>query len=387
MDASRFIARRLRFKGNIAMSAIAISFLIMIMAVAISSGFRQEIRKGVSSFAGDIQLTPCSQNYMSDEDPVNGKPSYLDKIKALDEVEKIEGVIYRGGIVKGSEDIQGILFKGIADSGLESLEASIPEKLAKTVSLSEGDKMIVYFIGEKVKARKFTVKDIYSSPLETDQTMMVRVPLEDLRKLNGWDEDEVSAIEISLKPSWKSKARMQEATDEIGTLTVLEAQDDSETFVCRSIMEKFPQLFDWLDLIDFNVVMILILMTIVAGFNMISGLLILLFQNISTIGIMKSMGMTDKSIVSVFLKVSSNLVLKGMLIGNAVALLLCLIQGTTHLIKLNPANYFVSFVPVAPNIPVILMADVISYAAIMVLLLIPSLFISKVDPAQTVRAQ
>ena len=128
-------------------------------------------------------------------------------------------------------------------------------------------------------------------------------------------------------------------------------------------------------------------MAIVAGFNMISGLLIMLFRNISTIGTLKALGMTDKGIGRVFLRVASNLVLKGMLIGNALALIFCFIQGKTHFLKLNPENYFVSFVPVAVDIPMILVADVVAYIIIMLLLLLPCLFISKVDPAQTMRTQ
>ena len=152
-------------------------------------------------------------------------------------------------------------------------------------------------------------------------------------------------------------------------------------------MDRYPQIFDWLNLIDFNVLFILVLMTIVAGFNMVSGLLILLFRSISTIGTLKSVGMTDRSIAKVFLRVASRIVWKGMAIGNGIALLFCVLQRETHLLKLNPQNYFVSFVPVHLNLPAILVADAAAYIVIMLLLLIPCLFISRVDPAQTVRAQ
>ena len=128
-------------------------------------------------------------------------------------------------------------------------------------------------------------------------------------------------------------------------------------------------------------------MTVVAGFNMISGLLIMLFENVSTIGLLKSLGMTDKAISKVFLSSSSVLVLKGMAWGNGLALLFCLVQGTTHLLRLDPENYFVSFVPVNLDFGMIICADVISFVVIMLLLLIPSLFISKVDPAETVRVR
>lgn len=154
-----------------------------------------------------------------------------------------------------------------------------------------------------------------------------------------------------------------------------------------AVTDSYSQLFDWLDLIDYNVYAILVLMTVVAGFNMISGLLILLFRNISTIGTLKSLGMTDRSIAGVFLRVSARLAGIGMLAGNAAALLFCLLQGSTKIIRLNPENYFVSFVPVDVNLPMILLADAAAFAVIMLLLLIPSLFISKVDPSVTVKTE
>ena len=152
-------------------------------------------------------------------------------------------------------------------------------------------------------------------------------------------------------------------------------------------MSRYPQLFDWLDLIDFNVLFVLVLMIIVAGFNMISGLLITLFENISTIGVFKAMGMTDKSISRIFLTSSAALVLKGMVWGNAAALLFCVLQDKLHLLKLDPTNYFLSFVPVDVNLITIATVDIISFAVIMLLLLVPCSFISKVDPADTVRVR
>ena len=180
---------------------------------------------------------------------------------------------------------------------------------------------------------------------------------------------------------------MREASDKVGMIALEKGPEGIDRLISTSVMSRYPQIFDWLDLIDFNVLFILILMTIVAGFNMISGLLIMLFRNISTIGTLKSLGMTDRSIAKVFLKVASVIVLKGMAIGNAAALLLCALQSSTHLLRLNPENYFVSFVPVHVNIPMVVFADVISFVVIMLLLLIPCVFISRVDPAQTVRAQ
>lgn len=388
MNASGFIAGRLRFKGKMAMICIAISFLVMIISVSISSGFRNEIRRGVASFCGDIQLSPLDMNYISEESSISSSPSFLPSILNVDGVTGAEPVIYRAGIVKSCENIHGVLFKGVEGrDSLGGLGVSIPSRLADMLSLKVGDPMLTYFVSERVKARRFTVKDIYPSLLDVDDNLLVYAGLQDMQRLNGWDSSRVSSLEVSLAEAYRPALLMTAAKDEVGSIALLEQGDDDDTMVATSVMDRYPQLFDWLNLIDSNVLLILVLMTVVAGFNMISGLLILLFRSISTIGLLKSMGMTDKAISSVFLRVSSNLVLKGMLIGNGLALLFCLVQGTTHFIKLNPVNYFISYVPVFVNVPFILAADLISYLVIMLLLQLPCRFISKVDPAQTVRVR
>lgn len=388
MNASGFIAGRLRFKGKMAMICIAISFLVMIISVSISSGFRNEIRRGVASFCGDIQLSPLDMNYISEESSISSSPSFLPSILNVDGVTGAKPVIYRAGIVKSGENIHGVLFKGVEGrDSLGGLGVSIPSRLADMLSLKVGDPLLTYFVSERVKARRFTVKDIYPSLLDVDDNLLVYAGLQDMQRLNGWDSTRVSSLEVSLAEAYRPVLLMTAAKDEVGSIALLEQGDEDDTMVATSVMDRYPQLFDWLNLIDSNVLLILVLMTVVASFNMISGLLILLFRSISTIGLLKSMGMTDKAISSVFLRVSSNLVLKGMLIGNGLALLFCLVQGTTHFIKLNPVNYFISFVPVFVNVPFILAADLISYLVIMLLLQLPCRFISKVDPAQTVRVR
>ena len=389
MDAARFIAGRLRFKGRMAMVSIAVSFLVMIIAVSVSSGFRKEIRRGVSAVSGDIQLTPSTMNFINEDDPVSATPSYYEAVSEIEGVSSITPVVYRAGIVKSGQDIHGVLFKGVPSETRDSVQlgVTIPSRLADVLGIGVGDSMLTYFVGDRVKVRKFVVRDIYQSILDTEDALLVYASLEDMQRLNGWDKDEVSALEVTLQDGYKSSMMIEAKNDEVGSIALLNSTEMDDAVVATSVIQRYPQLFDWLNLIDFNVFFILLLMTVVAGFNMISGLLILLFRSISTIGILKSMGMTDRSISSVFLRVSSNLVLKGMAIGNGLALLFCLVQGTTHVLKLNPANYFVPFVPVSVNVPMIILADVVAYAVIMVLLLLPSMFISKVDPARTVRAQ
>lgn len=367
---------------------IAVSFLVMIIAVGVSSGFRREIRDGVGSVSGDVQILPNTRDFSGEESFLDCSPSYLGKVDSLTYVSEIIPAVYRVGIIKKQENIHGVLFKGVPGrQDTTSLGVSIPRRLASLLSIGVGDRLQTYFVGEKVRARNFTVTDIYDGILTADDKLVVYASLEDMQRLNGWDEDQASALEVRLKPSHRSVQDIQQAQGEIGFIThAYTAEDEVPVYVTSSV-STYPQLFDWLNLIDFNVLFILILMTIVAGFNMISGLLIMLFENISTIGLFKSMGMSDKGIAKVFLTTASGVVLKGMLIGNVLAIAFCLLEDWLRLIPLDPVNYFVSYVPAQLNIPLILVADLLAYLVIMLLLLIPSLFIAKVDPAETVRVK
>ena len=317
-------------------------------------------------------------------------PSYLPQVSAIDAVKDVVPVIYRAGIVKHGDNMHGVLLKGLPE-GVQpdtvSLGVSIPSRLASESGLKVGDRMLTYFIGERLKVRQFNVASVYDSMVETDGRHIVYASMADLQRLNGWQDDQASALEIHLKEEYADEESIRMANEEIGFTVNAYSSEDEETVIATSTVSRFPQLFGWLDLIDFNVLFILVLMTIVAGFNMISGLLIMLFEHISTIGLLKALGMTDRSISKVFLSSSAVLVAKGMLWGNALALLFCIIQQKTHILKLDPENYYVSFVPVNVDFGLILSADLISFAVIMLLLLIPCMFIARVDPAETVRVK
>ena len=387
MDASFFIAGRLRFKGNIAMICIAVSFLVMIIAVSVSSGFRHAIRSGLSDISGDIRITPPTLSVLDESLPIEADAAYRPYIEEVEGVSEIRPVVYKAGIVKSGDNIQGVLFKGMENDDTVSLAVSVPKRLAEIAGLQTGDRMLTYFVGESVKARQFTVTSVYDALVEADDKLVVYADISDLQRVNGWNASEVSCLEILLEDDKRNESDIESANDRIGTLINAYSSDDEESVIASSSVSSYPQLFDWLSLIDFNVLLILILMTIVAGFNMISGLLIMLFENISTIGLLKSLGMTDRAISKVFLSSSAILVAKGMLAGNALAILFCIIQDTTKVLRLNPENYFVSFVPVKLDFGMILTADVLAFVLIMLLLLIPCLFISKVDPADTVRVR
>ncbi len=387
MDVSLFISKRLRFKGRISMISIAVSYLVMIIAVSVSSGFRQEIRSGLADLSGDIRILPPSQSVLDEARPVEKNAAYRPAVEGVKGIAEIRPVVYKAGIVKHKDNIHGVLFKGIESDDTVQLAVSIPRRLAEISGLAPGDRMLTYFVGESVKARQFNVTSVYDAMVETDDRLVVYADIADLQRVNGWEEGYVSCLEVMLEDGMRNETDIESANSEIGTLINAYSSDDEEFVIASSSISSYPQLFDWLNLIDFNVLFILILMTIVAGFNMISGLLIMLFENISVIGLLKALGMTDRAISKVFLSSSAALVLKGMAWGNIVAILFCIVQDTTKVLRLNPENYFVSYVPVKMDPGLILTADIASFIVIMILLLIPCLFISKVDPADTVRVK
>ena len=373
------------------MASIAVSYLVMIIAVSVSSGFRREIRGGLSALSGDVRLTPPNLNVLDATRPIERNAAYLPHVMEVEGVAEAVPVVYKAGMVKQGDNIHGVLFKGLPKERLRmetdsvALAVSVPKRLAEITGLSKGDRMTAYFVGDRVRLRQFNVVSVYDAIVEADDRLVVHAAIEDLQRLDGWTEDQVSAIEIILDDDHKTEESIYEASQEIGAYENAWSSDSQAPVVATSSVSVYPQLFDWLDLIDFNVLFILLLMTIVAGFNMISGILIMLFENISTIGLLKSLGMTDRAIAKAFLSSAAVLVLKGMAIGNALAVLFCIVQGSTRFLKLDPENYFVSFVPVSLDFGAILTADVVSFVAVMLIMLLPAMFISKVDPAQTVR--
>lgn len=395
MNISLYIARRLGYKGRIVTAAVAISFLVVIIAVAVSAGFRNEIRDGLSDLTGDIQLTMADINYLDESSPVSTDQTYIPYVESVEGVRSVKPVIYRAGIVKQSEDIYGVMLKGVeggvrAATGAQfsdtvALAVSVPSSLAEKAGLKKGDRLLTYFVGDKVKVRQFNIVDIYEPLVRTDDRHLVYADITDMQRLNGWTENQTTMFEVSLEDSYKDEAKMDTVTYHIFDAVLDNMAEEDDFLQPVSSVRRFPQIFEWLSLIDFNVTFVLILMIAVAGVNMMTGLLIMLFEHISTIGLLKSLGMRDSRIMSVFLTRAAGTVFKGMLVGNILAFALCSIQNATHLIKLDPVNYFVPYVPISFNMMEIITADVIAFAAIMILLLLPSLFVLRIDPSRTIK--
>ena len=395
MDVSLFIARRLRYKGRVVTAAVAVSFLVVIIAVAVSAGFRHEIRTGISHMAGDVMLTEPGFNYLDEESSISVDQPYLSDITSLEGVEDISPVIYRAGIVRHDEEIYGVMIKGV-EGGVRqatgahvedtlALAVAIPSTMAEVAGLEVGDKLLTYFIAEKVKLRQFNVADIYEPMVRVDDRYLVYADISDMRRLNQWEDDQASVFEVMLSDDLNGREDLIRMESQIQDVIDNDDSWDGDWLWATSSVKRYPQIFDWFGVIDFNAIFVLVLMIAVAGVNMITGLLIMLFENISTIGLLKSIGMRNWAIVRVFLVNAMGIVFRGMLIGNVIAFIFCFVQDKTHLITLDPVNYFVSYVPVHIDPVAILLADAVAFASIMILLLIPSLFVLRVDPSKTVK--
>ncbi len=378
--------------------AIAVSFFVIIVAVAVTSGFRSAIREGVSQLTGDIRIAPRSGRQESV--PMPRRLPSEEALLALPGVQGLEPAVVRAGIVKEGETVHGVLVKGMPDQvghdgdqvghdgdqvGHDGLPVSIPRRLSEITGLGVGDALTIYFIGEKVRVRKFTIGTVHQDLLELDDNLLVYARMEDLQRLNGWEADQVSCLDVRVAADLP-REQVERLALGVSTLLLDSGHPEEEDLLVTTASASYPQVFDWLTLLDFNVVIILVLMTLVAGFNMVSGLLVMLLRNIGTIGTLKTLGMDNGATSRLFVAIGAKAVFKGMLVGNALALLFCWIQGTWHLIPLDPANYFVSWVPVHVNVLWILGADAAAFLGILALLWLPSRVIARVDPAATVKA-
>ena len=267
MDVSYFIGGRLRFKGQMAMISIAVSFLVMIVAVSVSYGFRHEIRDGLADISGDIQLAPPDLNVMDSSQPVEREPAYLEKIMSVPGVDEVIPVVYRAGIVKNGTDIHGVLFKAVPDgqssvSGVNapdsiSLQVAVPRRFSEISGLKPGDRMLTYFIGDRITLRQFNVVSVYDPLMQTDDRIVVYASLDDLQRVNGWQYDQVSALEARLGASYKDESVIREVTEEVGAYVNAYSSESEAPVIAVSSVYRFPVLYDWLGILDFNVFFIL----------------------------------------------------------------------------------------------------------------------------------
>lgn len=395
----------------IAIVSVALSVFVMILAVAISDGFKKEIREKAVGYSGDMIICAKAADITDWKSPLQNT-DFSKLFSRFGEIKRADAVNYRFGLLKTSSEIQGVLFKGVR-SGYDktffaehlvegqlpnflsensqqiSNEILVSRRLSDILGYKVGGKVTAYFIGTDIKVRRFVISGLYDAQLEELDKITVLVDASQVAVLNGWTENEVSGYEIRLKglgdreyPQQMQllKSKFEEAIEEGKSYS-----DVEQGVSVVPVTESSQVLFDWLRLLDMNVIIIIGLMIAVAGFNMVSGILIILFERTSAIGLLKSLGMRSSDIIIVFLYKASGIVLKGLLIGNILAAAFCLLESKYGFVTLNPENYFVKYVPVSISPVTFLLIDAIAFISIMMILLIPSHFISRVSPAKTLK--
>lgn len=396
MRLSWFIANRIGSRGEkglsslgnvIAVLSVALSIMVIIIAISVSRGFRSQMMEKMAAFAGDVNvsvLLPSGGSDYINADEYSLPPlSAREEILSIPYVSEVLGVSYRPGMIKTEEDIQGVMLKGV-DTLFAEDGCYVSGKLGDLLGFNVGDKATFYFVGQNVKVRRLKILGLFSSSLENLDKFYVICSKKLVNGLNGWEEDRASAYQIMFTDH--SDKDYPSRRVQIGDIVYRSFEGENLPRVSGAY-DDMGNLVDWLRLLDMNVLIILVLMIAVSAFNMISCVLIILFENISSIGVLKSLGMKNSGIKKVFLAKSARIVLTGLAIGNVLAIAFCLLQKHFHFIRLNPENYFISYVPIDISWWSILAADVISFIAIMAILLIPCHFISKIQPAKTIKVR
>lgn len=415
MNIERFIAKRIlsgsgasnqlsRPIVRISVWGIVLGLAVMILAVAIVTGFQNEIKAKLIGFNSHIQLSNYDNNVSAEPKPISRIQPFLAALKSDPDIRHIEVYATKNGIVKTKTDNEGILLKGVsADYDWSFLNSNFVEgeafllndTVSKNIVISKylsdklnfklNDKMIIYFIvdrfdslGNKIRtetaAKDFYISGIYETGLEDVDKTLVLSDIRRIQKMNGWSEDEVAGFEISINDYKK--------IDDIGyEIDALVGQG----LVAQTIKQTNPAIFSWLDMMDMNAIIILVLMVVVAGINMMSALLILILERTNMIGILKAMGAGNGSIQKIFLYNAVYLIGKGMIWGNVFGISIALMQKYFRIFKLDPTAYYISQIPINLSILHIILLNAGTLVCCILMLIIPSFIISKITPVKAIR--
>lgn len=413
MSFPLFIARRIyRTPGDrnrvsrpaitIATAGIAIGLAVMIVSVCIVIGFKHSIRDKVIGFGSHIQVTNFMNQMDGDQSPIAAGDSMMNVVKHIPGVKHAERFAYKQGVLKTDNDFLGVMFEGLGqefDSTFfhqhlvagslphfsdshASGELTISQAMAEKLRLKTGDRVFAYFIDNNgVRMRRFKIIGVYQTNLSQYDNLMCLTDLYTAIKLNGWNKDQATGIAVTVNDFNKVDAVDHSFVSKINKHT----DHYGQTYVAETIRELNPQIFSWLDLLDVNVYIILLLMLAVATVTMISGLLIIILERTSMIGTLKSLGARNKTIRHIFLWFAVFIIGKGLLIGNLMGIGLCLIQKYFGIVKLDPATYYVNTVPVELNIPLIVLLNIATLLISVFVLIAPSYLVSHIHPAKTMK--
>ncbi len=412
MDLALFIARRTARSDSgekpgimerIAVISVALSIAVMLLAIAVMSGFKREIGRKMSALSGNALLTDVRNLQTGDAVPVRRTPRIEEMMRTTEGFASAAPYALKGGIIRTGEAVEGVMLKGVgADYGLQEfgrwiVEGELPRiggsvrtkdllisrTLARRLKLASGDKVEMLFVGRGEEARRdrFKVSGIYASGMDEMDAALLLTDIGNVQRLSGWQADEVSGYEIVTTTPSAAGAFAD-------TLEERLCSDDSEAsrnLAAASIESLYPNIFDWLKAHDVNAVVILVIMLVVAFFNMASALLILVLEQTRTIGLLKSFGMQNGPLRRIFLYRAAFVALRGAAWGNLFGLGLCLLQHTTHLLKLDPEGYLLSEVPVALSFWGWIALNAGFLAAIVALLLLPASIVARIKPEESIR--
>lgn len=379
---------------NLALSAVSVSVIVMILAICIVKGYQHQVRDKLTGFNAPIQITSIDLNNSYESLPLE-RDSLLEHLVPLQNgVTFIQFFASKPGIIKTEEAFEGIVLKGVDSSyhwdfiQKHLVEGSLPnyggEQSSQEIVISAitanrmqfklGDAVHVYFIQEPPRVRKFKIVGIFDTGMGELDELYAFVDLRHVQKLNNWSDYEVSGYEIGLN-QFKNLEQMQYQLSEVTPFNM----------GIQSINQLYPALFEWLDLLDLNVVIILVLMLVVAAINMVTALLILILERTQMIGLLKALGANNKQVGDVFLWMAAHIIIKGLFIGNLVGLGLAFLQQKFAFIKLDQKSYYLNRVPIEFDWQMIIGVNLISLFLCLIILLIPVQLVSKVSPVKTMK--
>lgn len=412
MNFNLFIARKLfREHGDvkkvsrpailIATSGVAVGLAVMIISVCVVLGFKQEISSKVVGFGSHIQIQNYASVTTNSPQPIAVPPALMKEVGDVEGVAHVQRFCNKEGILKTDADFKGILLHGVgAEFDASFLKAHMEEgelpsfsdtvasnrivisrQIADELHLEVGSKVFAYFFENSVRTRRFTVSGIYCTHLTEFDKALVFTDLYTCNRLNAWAPDQYSGIEISVK----DLNRVDEVSGALIKLVNRKTDAYGGSYVTMTIQELYPQIFAWLSLLDVNVWVILALMVSVAGFTMISGLLIIILERTNFIGIMKALGATNRGIRHIFLYFAVFVMVKGLLWGNIIGIGIVVLQHYTGMFRLDASIYYVDSVPVLFNLGYVLAINAATLVICVLSLIVPSFLVSRIHPARSIR--
>ncbi len=412
MNAELFIAKKITQQGDdkkqisgpivkIAVFGIALGLSVMILSVAIITGFKNQVSGKVIGFGSHIQVTNFDSNRSFETQPISRFQLSQTLLNSIKGIKHSQVFITKSGIIKTKNNIQAIVLKGVdggydwsffekslvegstitINDSIKSNQILISEYVAKLLKLSLGDKLMVYFVQDPPRMRVFKISGLYKTSIEDFDKAFAMVDMRHLQKLNNWESNQVSGYEIIIDDYNKLEA----LTDSVYEIAGYHFTENGTKLKIVNIRQLYPQIFDWLNLQDVNVWIILILMVVVAGFNMISGVLILILERTNMIGLLKGLGYNNWRIRKIFLYQSGFLIVRGLFWGNIIGITLCFVQKYFGIIPLDEATYYISKVPINLKMLHIIYLNFGTLFIIVIMMVIPSYLITKISPAKAIK--